>query len=243
MIVRQLSGCSSLINILNGLGHCVSLSSTMAFDTALAQLVVDTTNIIPPEFSANETISQVFDNIDFGEDIKKQTHVTNGIITQKIKSESQRKSGQTIAIKKKQRKVQVPQSDVLTFTIGIRKTPTFLNEQGIAVTTTASSEMAQKLDFAYVLVKMVPNKDIIPPAWTGFNTLLCDKDIPCVSRVGYLPVIDASPTEYSTTNTILKRSINDIADTLQLQYGSSFRPQTLCHAVHKLGMTRKNVGH
>ena len=131
--------------------------------------------------------------------------------------ESQRKSEQTIAIKKKQRTVQVPQSDVLPFTIGIRITPTFLNEQGIAITTTASSEMAQKLDFAYVLVKMVPNNDIIPPAWTGFNTLLCDKDIPCVSRVGYLPVIDASPTEYSAINTILKRS-NDIADTLQLQH-------------------------
>ena len=25
--------------------------------------------------------------------------------------------------------------------------------------------------------------------------------------------------------------------------GSSFRPQTLCNAVHMLGMTRKNVGH
>lgn len=121
MTVRQLSEYSSLIRILNWLGHCVSLSSTMAFDTALAQLVVDTTNIIPRDFSANETVNLVFDNIDFGEDIKKQTHVTNGIITQKIKPESQDRpsqgrSGHTIAIKKKQRTVQVPQSDVLPFT-------------------------------------------------------------------------------------------------------------------------------
>jgi hypothetical protein len=89
MTVRQLSGCSGLIRILNGLGHCVSLSSTMAFDTALAQLVVNTSDIIPREFVANEAVNLVYDNIDFGEDIKKQTHVTNGIITQQITSEGQ----------------------------------------------------------------------------------------------------------------------------------------------------------
>jgi hypothetical protein len=215
MTMRQLSGCSGLIRILNGLGHCVSLSSTMAFDTALAQLVINTSDIIPREFAANEAVNLVYDNIHFGEDIKKQMHVTNGIITQQIRSENQRTStGKTI--KKKQRSIEVPQSDVKPFSIGIRKTPTFISEEGIAITTTASSEMAQKLDFAYVLVKMVPNDNSILPGWTGFNTILCNDDIP-VSRVGYLPVIDASPTEYSTINTILKRS-NDIADTLQLQY-------------------------
>ena len=31
--VRQLSGCSGLINMLNSLGHCVSLSSPMAYDS------------------------------------------------------------------------------------------------------------------------------------------------------------------------------------------------------------------
>ncbi len=90
MTVRQLSGCSGLIRILNGLGHCVSLSSTMAFDTALAQLVVNTSDIIPREFASNEPVNLVYDNIDFGEDIKKQTHVTNGIITQQIRSENQK---------------------------------------------------------------------------------------------------------------------------------------------------------
>lgn len=81
MAVRQLSGCSDVIRILNGLGHCVSLSSTMSYDTAIAQLVVNTSDIIPREFVANEAINLVYDNIDFGEDVKKQTHVTNGIIT------------------------------------------------------------------------------------------------------------------------------------------------------------------
>ena len=34
MAVRQILGCSGLINILHGLGHYVSLSSTMAYDSA-----------------------------------------------------------------------------------------------------------------------------------------------------------------------------------------------------------------
>ena len=32
MTIRQISGSSGLIKILSGFGHCVSLSSTMAYD-------------------------------------------------------------------------------------------------------------------------------------------------------------------------------------------------------------------
>ena len=37
--------------------------------------------------------------------------------------------------------------------------------------------------------------------------------------------------------------LHEIANYINSATGSSFRPQTLCHAVHMLGMTRKNVGH
>ena len=84
MAVRQMSGCSGLIHILNGLGHCVSLSSTMAYDSAIVQLVIETSDIFPREFVAGQSINLVYDNIDFGEEVKKQMHVTNGIITQKV---------------------------------------------------------------------------------------------------------------------------------------------------------------
>ena len=62
----------------------VSLSSTMAYDSAIAQLVIETSEIVPREFVAGQSINLVYDNIDFGEEVKKQTHVTNGIITQKV---------------------------------------------------------------------------------------------------------------------------------------------------------------
>ena len=37
--------------------------------------------------------------------------------------------------------------------------------------------------------------------------------------------------------------LHEIANYITSATGSSFRPQTLCHAVHMLGMTRENVGH
>ena len=54
------------------------------------------------------------------------------------------------------------------------------------------------------------------PGWTGFNTILRQCEIPTMSRVGYLPLVDASPTEYSTLNEVLKLCIR-ILDKLQLQ--------------------------
>ena len=79
MAVRQISGCSGLITLLNGLGHCVSLPSIMSYESALAQLTINTSNIIPKDFVAGKHITLVYDNIDFQEDAKKQTHVTNGM--------------------------------------------------------------------------------------------------------------------------------------------------------------------
>ena len=79
MAVRQMSGCSSLITLLNGLGHCVSLPSTMAYESAIAQLTINSLNTIPKDFVKGEHITLVYDNIDFQEDATKQTHVTNAM--------------------------------------------------------------------------------------------------------------------------------------------------------------------
>ena len=43
------------------------------------------------------------------------------------------------------------------------------------------------------------------------------RDIPAQSKVGYLPVIDALPTEFSTVKEILKHS-EEIGDKLNLKY-------------------------
>ena len=168
----------------------------------------------------------VYDNIEFGEEVKKQTDITNGIITQKVSHSHQITSERdTVNIPKSQRAVQVPEQDVIPFSLGNKKTPRFNIEMeevtGSITVKTAASDAAQLLDLTYVLLKMIPSDDLpVLPGWTGFNTLLHKDNIPNISRVGYLPVIDTSPTEYSTIDTILKRS-TEIADKLQLQYASS----------------------
>lgn len=122
--------------------------------------------------------------------------MTNGIITQKITGENPSVPNRMTGIKKSQRSLQVPQSDILPFTVGTRKTPHFLDLD--RTTTTSSREKAQRLDLAYVLLKMFPSDETTLPGWTGFNTIFWQDDIPEVSRVGYLPVFDAPRTEYST---------------------------------------------
>ena len=94
-----MSGCFALIDILSGLGHCVCLSTTMPYDAAVAQMNINSSSLIPKEFVENEAVNIVYDNIDF-EEIHKQTHVTNGIITQRITSKKQDYREQAVTIKK-----------------------------------------------------------------------------------------------------------------------------------------------
>ena len=171
--VRQITGCSSLINILNGLGYCISLSSTMAYDSALAQLTINTSNVIPRNFVEEEYVNLVYDNIDFGEDIVKQTHVTNGIITQKMAVQNENGLPHSTVIKKSQRTVEVPACVIAEYSIGAKKTPTFheihqeAQPMSIALRDGAG-RTAYKLDLAYVLTKMVCAVDETPlPGWTG----------------------------------------------------------------------------
>ena len=188
--VKQISGCSNPICVLNGLGHCVSLSSTTAYDTALAQLAINTSDTIPREFVPKESINLVYDNIDFQEEITKQTHVTNGIIIQKVLQESSSHPEQAVKISKSQRSVKVPESDIMQFSIGTKETPNFFHvETRQAVTRTPFGEMAQKLDLVYMLVKMARSDGYVLPGWTRFNVLIRQDNIPNVSRVGYLQLL------------------------------------------------------
>ena len=94
----------------------------MAYDTAIAQVNIDTSTIIPGEFVPNEAVNLVFDDIDFGEEIKKQTHATKG-----------------------------SHSVITPFSIGKKETPQFHKESGTTATDT-SVKMAERLDLVYVRI-------------------------------------------------------------------------------------------
>ena len=54
----------------------------------------------------------------------------------------------------------------------------------------------------------------VVPGWTGFNTKLV-REIPALSNIGYLPVIDNPATDLATINTILKKSVS-ICERMQI---------------------------
>ena len=54
--IRQISGCSAIIDILKVLGHCVSLPTTMSYNAAMAQVNIDSSNLIPKELVANKVV-------------------------------------------------------------------------------------------------------------------------------------------------------------------------------------------
>ena len=119
------NGCQANYGLLKTNKHFKrswTLSSTMAFDSALAQLTINTSNIIPRNFVTEEYINLVFDNNDFGKEISKQTHVTNGIITQKITIQNESELRHSTVIKKSQQTVEVPPSVILEYHLGAKKT-------------------------------------------------------------------------------------------------------------------------
>ena len=76
---------------------------------------------------------------------------------------------------------------------------------------------AKNKDLAFCLCRYLGSRINIPN-WTGFNTKLASEcSIPTQSRIGYLPIIDASPTEFSIVKEILRQS-DKIANKLNLQY-------------------------
>lgn len=68
-----------------------------------------------------------------------------------------------------------------------------------------TQDSARRLDGAYFFMKTQEVHGSVSPGWTGHNTLLQRGTIPQQSNIGYLPVIDASPTDLDTVHTILTR--------------------------------------
>ena len=54
----------------------------------------------------------------------------------------------------------------------------------------------------------------VVPGWTGFNTKLV-REIPALSNIGYLPLIDNPATDMATINAILKKSVS-ICERIQI---------------------------
>lgn len=70
------------VKLLNGFGHCVSYSSVLALDTALATANLNNPSLVPKSIEPGTFTITVWDNCDFlkeTESGKGTTHIVNGI--------------------------------------------------------------------------------------------------------------------------------------------------------------------
>lgn len=192
-------------------------------ETALAQLNISDEGTLPPGFSNNKCATLAWDNDDFCEETrtgKGTTHVTGGIILQRsgVVSDQIAEERQNLP---RSGSLQATPEEVQPYILGKKVTVDLRN----AITNLSLLEESHKAiqnekrkqDLAFVICRSIEEYQPLIPNWTGFNTLLESEHIPCMTRIGYLPIINASPTELSTINTILLRS-KEIANKLELQY-------------------------
>ncbi|XP_049332864.1 uncharacterized protein LOC111197609 isoform X2 [Astyanax mexicanus] len=225
LTVRHLTGSSHIVSLLNRLGHCASWDTVVSLDTSLAQLqLVEGRDKIPKGFSKKTPTVLVWDNIDFGEETLSghgTTHHTNGIMLQSSVVEPVPATNRQPLQKGVSTLKPPPSIPVEHYHQFKRQGPQNLfHHEMIPLEAEAyrlNTVSAAKTELAYVFLKCVDAGKCTIPSWTGFHTLLQGDGTLQKSALYYLPVIEASPTEMSTVNTILKRSVQ-IADQLELDH-------------------------
>lgn len=216
MTLRHMTGSSNIIGLVNGLGHCTSHTTVLEHDSALATLQLQQGKLVPDGFAKSLHTTLVWDNNDFTEETltgQGTTHNTNGIIIQHDVAAEQAGSIPYRFPKSRSRTVSAPCTELIHHHGGKRQGPTPVDIDTCVVgRVDHTSHVGVRTDQAYCIAKLTAT-DL--PGWTGFNTRLAK--IPTVekSKIGYLPIIDASPTQMDTVNTVLLRSIS-IADFLNL---------------------------
>lgn len=73
---------------------------------------------------------------------------------------------------------------------------------------------AKQLDLLYIFSKLTTRDNQLLPGWSGFNSTL-EEGKP-LSIIRYLPVLEANPTDFSTVNNILQKSL-ELADKMHLK--------------------------
>ena len=127
MAVRQLTRSSQLTQILNGFGHCASHSAILTYETDLAKLSVKSDSFLPKGVEKNKFTCLVYDNDDFTEDSRNQTHILGGILIQRedssgneslVVSKQQKKGGRTFTALRE---------DIVPYNLGKKQTPHFVD--------------------------------------------------------------------------------------------------------------------
>lgn len=200
LTVRHATTSKYLLDLLHGLGHTYSYASVLKAETALAyQQARSLTDFIPEGFELGKLFTLVYDNIDFLEETLSgsgTSHYTNGIMFQ-VKPDGSNISVQKKVKIAKSKKTYTPtKDDISAYHLFKKDCPQYTIVPPVDL---HLLEESKDLDLNYILTKL--SAQSMPSTWTGANIVI-STPLPA-SNLHYLPIIEASPTEYATVKHVL----------------------------------------
>ena len=224
--VKQMTGSSKVVDLLNHFGHGVSGSQLSEIDTAMAERVIEEQQgqpgFLPSNITAPTFVTLCWDNNDLREDSLsgKTTHCTNGIVIQrKVQScalpPSMRAESRTP--RRRKRSLDSPLQVIVEYNAGKREGPRAITLPAGSVELASSTRGIGETDFMWLLARLLSSDSAAlgqaecnqkTPSWTAFNAMISRDAVTRPSAVGYLPVLASSPTELSTVYQLLQRSIS-----------------------------------
>eukprot|EP00058_Branchiostoma_floridae_P009808 XP_002595296.1 hypothetical protein BRAFLDRAFT_128105 [Branchiostoma floridae] len=231
LTVRHLTRSKQLLTILNRMGHCASYDEIEVVDTSLATECIAKADIygvvVPSNIKPGTFVQAAADNNDLSEetlDGKNTTHATTLVLFQRGTYGPAPRS-QTLgdhSVKKKSLTSSCA-TEILDFS-ACGKRPavtTFLNKVGELIGRQEDHDSictTAMVDMEWVLMRMLPTKlvdvslhqnrpDQSIPGWSGFHAAVTSTFSPHMlsTVIGYCPMIQGSPTEYSTVYTVMKQ--------------------------------------
>ena len=138
------------------------------------------------------------------------THCTNGIVIQRKVHTCAKPEEENPPIPSRSRHFKGIPVENLPYISGKREGPTRTpTAKEDLKCDPAISAKAKRTDFAWFLTRngAKRNQPQTVPSWTPFNIAIQNNDVPRECAVGYCQTIKASPTEFLTVYTLLKRSL------------------------------------
>ncbi|GFO43347.1 hypothetical protein PoB_006985200 [Plakobranchus ocellatus] len=213
MTIHHLTASAEIITLLNRLGHCMSYSKVLELETAMAEKILITDQVLPPSINqANcKFVHYCWDNFDLCEETPSgtgTTHSTHGIVIQERISENESKSAETISIPKvKKRSLQTHTNELPPCHVKNIE-PILAVEDlntGVLGVSFPKVDISQFLWFVCRCFRL-PSKSLVPD-WFGWLSKTEINVSNLSSVVEYLRPIHKPATENATIQEVMKRSL------------------------------------
>lgn len=208
------------------MGHCISYENVQVMDTSLAKEILAQSDlfgvVVPSNIPPGVFIQVAGDNNDINEetlDGKQTTHVTTMVLYQRgqfgpepmptmyadhtKRTRSLKSTGMCESMREYSAYGKRP---VVSSFLGQVETEWFKCTENL-------HSASCQVDLAWALLRMTPVKlfevDLFPtkkqkvPGWSAFNAVV-HPHVPTKTNIGYCPMIDGSPTDFSTVYTVMK---------------------------------------